>query len=171
MLDNGTFWLSETPGKPGLGWDAACNRVCTWGKFRDKKSDFEFFVFNTHFDHRGTKARKESSILILENILKISENHSVPVVLTGDFNLSPENDALLPVKKELNDAYDVSESGRQGPAGTYSNFDINHPLDRRIDYIFVNDKFSVKKYTVIDDKSDNRYPSDHLPVIAVVSGK
>lgn len=29
LVENGQFWLSETPEKPGLGRDAAYNRICT----------------------------------------------------------------------------------------------------------------------------------------------
>src|SRR5690606_7272962 len=33
LLNTGTFWLSETPEEPSKGWDAAFNRVVTWGQF------------------------------------------------------------------------------------------------------------------------------------------
>lgn len=56
LVDHGDFWLSETPDRPGLGWDAVCNRICTWGKFRHKPSGREFLFFNLHMDHVGTTA-------------------------------------------------------------------------------------------------------------------
>src|SRR5699024_2993427 len=31
-----TMWLSSTPGKPSVGWDAALPRIVTWGEFRSK---------------------------------------------------------------------------------------------------------------------------------------
>ncbi|MDO5749450.1 MAG: endonuclease/exonuclease/phosphatase family protein, partial [Planctomycetia bacterium] len=56
LLDSGTFWLSETPEKPSKGWDAACFRTATWGKFKCKKTGKEFVYCNTHLDHVGTAA-------------------------------------------------------------------------------------------------------------------
>ncbi|MDZ7689932.1 MAG: endonuclease/exonuclease/phosphatase family protein [Balneolaceae bacterium] len=83
-----TIWLSETPGQMSTGWDAALPRIMTWGKFRDRSTGSELYVFNTHFDHRGEQARAESAKLILEIIDKIAGN--APVVLTGDFNAQPD---------------------------------------------------------------------------------
>src|SRR5690606_5842166 len=84
LLDHDTFWLSETPEKPSKGWDAALNRICTWGKFRDRLSGEEFFHFNLHMDHMGQEARKNSSLLIVEKIREIAGD--APVILSGDFN-------------------------------------------------------------------------------------
>ena len=57
-IKDGMFWLSETPDKPGFGWDAVCNRTVTWIKLKDKITKKTFYVFDTHFDHRGNKAGK-----------------------------------------------------------------------------------------------------------------
>ena len=46
LLDHGDFWLSETPDKPGMGWDAVCIRICTWGKFAVKKAEQQHGLFN-----------------------------------------------------------------------------------------------------------------------------
>jgi len=70
-INSDNFWLSETPEIPGsLGWDAACVRIVTWGQFRDLKTGKSLFVFNTHFDHLGKKARIESAHL-LRNLANI----------------------------------------------------------------------------------------------------
>src|SRR5690606_11569892 len=62
LLASGDFWLSETPDKPGLGWDATCcNRICSWVYLQDKKTKKKFYFFNVHFDHQGKIARRESS--------------------------------------------------------------------------------------------------------------
>ena len=68
LLDNGDFWLSETPDRPGLGWDAACTRICSWGRFLLKGTNLEFFYFNLHMDHVGTIARREGAKLVVKNI-------------------------------------------------------------------------------------------------------
>jgi endonuclease/exonuclease/phosphatase family metal-dependent hydrolase len=163
IVKQGTFWLSETPGKPGLGWDAACNRVCTWAIFETDKKDRKFMVLNTHFDHMGTKARAESAKLILKKIKELN-TESLPTILTGDFNLTPDQAPITLLSKELKDSQSVSKKPPYGPAGTFNGFDFNSPLKDRIDYIFVNDKVEVKRYAVLSDSKDLRYPSDHLPV-------
>ena len=57
VIDSGTFWLSKTPEKPSLGWDAACKRICTWVHLNDKESGEEYVHMNSHFDHIGIAAR------------------------------------------------------------------------------------------------------------------
>ena len=94
LLDHGNFWLSETPEKPALGWDAACIRICTWGKFRDRKSRKTFFFFNLHMDHVGVVARREGAKLVVERIRQLAGRK--PVVLTGDFNVD-QNDEIYTI--------------------------------------------------------------------------
>ena len=73
LIKSGDFWFSETPDKPGKGWDATCcNRICTWVYLEDLKTKKQFYTFNVHFDHQGVMARKESSKLILQKIKQIA---------------------------------------------------------------------------------------------------
>ena len=162
-LKSGWFWLSQTPEKPGLGWDAACNRTCTWLLLETDKKDRRFMVFNTHFDHMGVKARTESAKLILKKIKELNPTN-LPVILTGDFNLTPEQEPIAIITKELNDSRSVSAEAPYGPTGTFNGFKFDSPLKERIDYIFVNNLVEVKQYGVLTDSKDLRYPSDHLPV-------
>ena len=86
LLKTETFWLSPEPDKPGSkGWDAAYPRIVTWARFRDLVSGRTFFHFNTHFDHRGERARVESASLILRKVGEIARDQ--PFLLTGDFNV------------------------------------------------------------------------------------
>ena len=103
LLDSGTFWLSETPDQVSRGWDAALPRITTWVKLRDKATKRKFFYFNTHFDHRGKTARVESSKLIVEKIREIAGKKAM-VVLTGDFNIESENEALQPLYDNMSAA-------------------------------------------------------------------
>lgn len=135
-LESGTFWLSPTPDNPGLGWDAACNRTCTWLKLKDKQSKQTFYFFNTHLDHRGNNARIESTKLILKFMNEINKD-GLPVILTGDFNSTRENEPIQNILKELNDSRIVSETDPYGPEGTSGGFDVKIK-SRIIDYIFVN---------------------------------
>ena len=96
-LQTKTFWLSETPEVPGSkSWDAAITRIVTWIKFRDKKTKKIFFAFNTHFDHIGKIARRESAKLLLQKIKEIAGN--TPAVITGDFNAEPADEPVQVIK-------------------------------------------------------------------------
>lgn len=171
LLEENTFWLSETPEKPSKGWDAAYNRVCTYGLFQNKKTKKKLWVFNTHFDHVGDVARAESSKLILEKIRKINKGN-LPVVLTGDFNLEAETLPLQLIKKELDDAQKVCTGIVFGPEGTFNAFEFNKPVTTRIDYIFINrNTMEVTKFATLSDSKDCRYPSDHLPIYAEMNFK
>lgn len=169
LLENGQFWLSETPDIPSKGWDAALPRICSWGKFKRNDNGKEFFLFNTHFDHIGQTARAESALLIHKKIVELSGNADIPVILTGDFNLTPETVPVKLMKQKMHDAFDVTLTPPYGPVGTFNGFRRNHPLDNRIDYIFVNDHVKVHRYGALTDAWENRWPSDHLPVLVTVS--
>lgn len=172
LIENGTFWLSETPGVPSKGWDAALNRIVTWGRFQSKVTGKQFLVFNTHFDHVGVEARKNSALLIEKKIREMTRNKNLPVILTGDFNLTPETEPIVLLKKYMKDSFEVTEEPPYGPVGTFNGFKIDADLSsRRIDYIFVYGGIDVLKYAALSDFKDNRFPSDHLPVFAKVQLK
>ena len=167
IIESATFWLSQTPDKVSMGWDAVCNRVCTYALFEDTVTKTKFWVFNTHFDHVGKVARYESSQLIIKKIKELNtENY--PVALMGDFNLEEDNESIQFILKYLQDSKAVSKSGAFGPSGTFNAFEFHKPVTRRIDYIFVNESVTVNKYAVLSDSRDCKYPSDHLPVYVEV---
>ena len=164
LLKNSTFWLSETPDTISVGWDAALERICTYGLFKDRITKIFFWVFNTHFDHIGVVAREKSSELILKRINKINRQ-SLPVILMGDFNSIPNSPPVKEIKTELSDALQISLEKLQGPRGTFNGFNEDLPIEKRIDYIFTND-LKVISYTHINDRlNNNRHISDHLPVM------
>ncbi|MGV3459496.1 MAG: endonuclease/exonuclease/phosphatase family protein [Flavobacterium sp.] len=162
VLQQNTFWLSPTPGKVSKGWDAAYNRIFTYGLFEDVKSKKKVWVFNTHFDHVGDTARMESAKLIISKIHEINiENY--PVILTGDFNLEHNSESISFISSQLNDSQKVADM-TFGPAGTFNAFEFTKPVTKRIDYIFTSQKIRVKKYAVLSNSDHCHYPSDHLPV-------
>jgi endonuclease/exonuclease/phosphatase family metal-dependent hydrolase len=167
LLESGDFWLSETPDIPGKGWDATCcNRICSWAKFKDANTKKEFYVFNVHFDHQGVVARRESGKLMVQKIREIAGK--VPVIFTGDLNSTPETEQVQTIQTVLNDSYSATVMPPYGPTGTFNGFRFDAQLNNRIDYIFVSKSFKVMKYAVLTDAKDQRYPSDHLPVVADV---
>ena len=165
LLQQKTFWLSETPDKISKGWDAALNRICTYALFKNKKTKQIFWVFNTHFDHIGESARTNSIQLILTKIKSLNTKN-YPVFFMGDFNSEPSEQRIINLKKEMIDSKDVSEEKSFGPTGTFNAFKHNDAVTKRIDYIFLskNNILKVKKYAVLSDSKDLKYPSDHLPV-------
>ena len=177
LLDHGTFWLSQTPEIPGSrGWDAHCNRVVTWGKFKDRKTQQVFYHFNTHFDHAGKTARVESAKLLWKKVKQIAGEF--PVVVTGDFNVyeSSQPYALLTGKEkigdersDLKDARYISKLDHKGPTSTFSNWKAVRAPETKIDYIFVRNRVEVLSHEVLNDRFDGYYPSDHLPVLAEIS--
>ena len=167
VLNHSTFWLSETPDTISVGWDAALERICTYGLFKDRQTAEEFWVFNTHFDHMGAKAREQSSGLILKMINKINLR-SLPIILMGDFNSIPDSPPVNKIKTDLSDALHISLKELQGPRGTFNGFNADLPIEKRIDYIFTGN-FKVLSYIHINDRlNNNRHISDHLPVMVKI---
>lgn len=164
LLEDGTFWLSETPENPSVGWDASMERICTYGYFKYKKGGDKIWVFNTHFDHRGHEARKESAKLIIQKIEELATSGE-PVLLSGDFNLAPETEAIQMLSKKFQDSYTHSGIAPLGPSGTFSGFDVNRENTHRIDYIFANDEVEIKKTAILSHWIDRHFNSDHFPVI------
>ena len=164
VLRKGTFWLSATPGKISKGWDAAFPRICTYAKFKTIDTGKEFWVFNTHFDHIGEKARKKSSRLITSKIQELN-TEGLPVILTGDFNLEPETKEIAFLSKKFHDSK-TSSNLTFGPEGTFNGYHFMKPVTQRIDYIFTSKgDFDILKYAVLSDSKNMKYPSDHFPVM------
>lgn len=169
LIEHSTFWLSETPDKVSKGWDAALERICSYGLFEDFKTKKKFYVFNTHFDHIGEQARANSAQLIIEKINAINTK-KYPIILTGDFNSEPNTKTYLYLTSQLNDARNVSKNKPFGPEGTFNNFEFNKPVTKLIDFIFTSkNNIEVLKFAVLSDSKNCKYPSDHLPVYAEIS--
>ncbi len=170
LLDENNFWLSETPHKAGsLGWDAACVRIVTWGAFTDKQSGRRLFLFNTHFDHIGQIARKESVRLLKQMVRDIARNNAV--VITGDFNFTPASDLYHQLTEPdtadmvLLDSRIGAPNGSEGPEWSFHGFG-KAPERLMLDYIFVSKHFGVNRHFILQSIAVDPYPSDHLPVIA-----
>ncbi|WP_348825420.1 endonuclease/exonuclease/phosphatase family protein [Flavobacterium aestuarii] len=172
IIESGTFWLSETPESISIGWDAACNRVCTYALLKNKQTNKLIWVFNTHLDHVGEQARTKGLELIASKIEKLNSN-KYPVILMGDFNSEPETDRIIALKNKMNDARMISKEKPFGPYGTFNNFKYNEATTLLIDYIFLSkgDAVAVNKYAVLSDAKDLKYPSDHFPVLVEINLK
>lgn len=167
LLGKGDFWLSETPDRPSFGWDAkCCHRIVSWARLRDRSSARVLFVFSAHFDHEGELARRASADLVLRKIAEIARGE--PAICVGDFNSTPDTVQIQAMSKAMGDAYRVSKAAPYGPAATFNGFHFDKAATERIDYIFVDRHFDVLKYAALSDSLEQRYPSDHFPVVARV---
>ena len=161
IIEESTFWLSNTPEKVSVGWDAALPRICTYALFEHQESKRQYWHFNTHFDHMGVKARAESAKLIVSKIKALVDGGDA-VVLSGDFNAEPQQEPILVLKNNYQDPADTIEL--KGPTGTFNGFDLDAPLDRRIDYIFYKSVKPIEYQHLATKRSNKRWISDHLPV-------
>lgn len=173
VLEWKTFWLSLTPEVPGSkGWDAAITRLVTWAKFRDRKTKKTFFAFNTHFDHMGKVARRESAKLLLQKVESIAGK--TPSIITGDFNAKPDDEPIRVITDDANplqltDSKDISQTPHYGPTSTFNSFGPKETGDQPIDYIFLKGNgWKVKKHAALSQTWGGRFASDHFAVIAVV---
>jgi len=171
LLQHGTFWLSPTDTEsPNRGWDAALPRICTWAVFRDRENEKEFIFMNTHFDHMGVQARRESAKLILEKAMEFAKGF--PIILTGDFNVDEKNEAYFTLSKSgvVEDARDRAVLVYE-PNSSFNGWGKSIRPKGRIDHIFITKVFRPLKYGVLTDTYRGKFPSDHFPVMAKLSWK
>ena len=150
-LDSGHFWLSERSDRPTVGWDAALPRICTWGRFLDRRTGRRFWFFNLHMDHIGKKAREKSAELVVEKIRSFCAPDE-SVILTGDFNVD-QHDTIYTTFTDsgvLADSYETAAK-RFAPNGTFNDFHVDRLTDSRIDHVFVSPSFRVVRYGVLTD--------------------
>ncbi len=168
LLDSGTFWLSETPEIPGKkGWDAACNRVVSWAKLREKSSGRVLVYANTHFDHVSEKARGESSKLILK--FKEEKAKDLPFIITGDFNSVDTDAAYTTIVSGLRDARKAARTARGGVRTWPAETPVK-PGEHVIDYIFLTDEFTVETFDIhTAPPQSGPLPSDHYAVDALLT--
>ena len=173
LLESKTFWLSETPEVPGSkSWDAAITRIVTWCRFREKASRKIFFAFNTHFDHIGVVARRESAKLLKQRVKEIAGN--TPVIIMGDFNSKPMDEPIrvLVDKSDpagFTDTKEVSITPHYGPEGSFNGFRAREVDDYPIDYIFLLGKWKVLQHANISQTWGGRFASDHYALFVRLS--
>jgi endonuclease/exonuclease/phosphatase family metal-dependent hydrolase len=171
-VDSGYFWLSETPDVAGSkGWDGACERIASWAKLIDTKSGKEYFALNTHLDHVGVIARRESITLLINKINELKGD--AQVVVTGDFNSSPDDDVIkhitdTSIEGHLTDSRSISPIV-YGPAWSWHDFgELKYEERPLIDYVFVSDGLKVLRYGVLAETENGEFLSDHAPVLVTI---
>ena len=163
LLKWGTFWLSETPEKPSMGWDAACKRTATWALMKCKKTGKKFYYVNTHLDHKGTEAQKNGLKLIVDRIDDINPE-GYPMILTGDFNIAPDNPNLVELDSKMQSVRKVAE--KTDNHDTFNGWGKGKGV---IDYIYASGFSAYPEYqTVTKRYADRKFVSDHYPICAVL---
>lgn len=162
LLESNTFWLSETPEKLSMGWDATHYRICTYAILKNKKTDETFAFFNTHFENGEAKAKLESMKLVSSKIIELG----YPTIFSGDFNSEEDSDTYSKAMEVFDNAKYSAINTMQ--AITYNAYGKEE--DQKIfDHCFVTkENFSIKEYKVILEKNGNAFYSDHYPLLITI---
>lgn len=167
-LEYDHFWLSDTPDVIGSStWGHSNRRMVTWVRFLDRSTEKQFYLFNTHFDHRNQAAREKAALLIRDRIKAL--NTSLPVILTGDFNaVAGKNKTYEILVKDdfLSDTWEKAESHRGEVVNTFHGFRGKRAGEIRIDWILTQGKVKTDAVEIVTFEKDGQYPSDHFPVVA-----
>jgi endonuclease/exonuclease/phosphatase family metal-dependent hydrolase len=179
LKSEGTFWYSDTPDVPGsIGWGNSITRICTWARLFDRITEREFYLFNTHLDHRSQLSRERSVLYLSKRIH--SREHPEPVILTGDLNAGEDNPAIRyllgkdplikinpggePNPVPLIDSFRIARPGAE-EVGTFNSF-RGISDGEKIDFVFTTDSFEIIDADIVRTHFEGHYPSDHFPVIA-----
>jgi endonuclease/exonuclease/phosphatase family metal-dependent hydrolase len=168
--DHGTFWLSETPDTPGSrSWDSSLPRIATFVRLVDRTDGSGIYVFNTHLDHRGERARAEGARVIAGRIAA-RKRPADPVIVLGDFNDGPGSAAIRALRdRGLVDAWRAANPAA-AESGTFNGWK-DKVAGERIDFILASPELAVVSATIDDRRPHGRWPSDHLPVRATFRRK
>jgi len=167
LVESGNFWLSENPEQAGsMSWDVSLPRMVTWGLFEVKASGKRFYLYNTHFPHRGQDgpARVQCARVIQGWMSKLPKD--VPFVLIGDFNTDVGSEPYKEIASGLTDAWGTAAS-KSGPNGTFNGFK-GTTTGARIDWILFRGFARAAQVETVTKNEEGRYPSDHFPVFAVL---
>jgi endonuclease/exonuclease/phosphatase family metal-dependent hydrolase len=170
-LESGHFWLSDTPEVPGSrSWGNRSIRMATWVRFRDKRTGGELAVVNTHLDNASENARVRGAKLIRDRIAAFPAG--LPVLLTGDFNAAAGNSAAYTTLVDgagLTDTWAAAAEHRGAPYGTFHGYHPLVPDGARIDWMLARGKVTVAAAGINTFARDGQYPSDHLPIQALLT--
>jgi endonuclease/exonuclease/phosphatase family metal-dependent hydrolase len=169
LLDQGRFWLSDTPEVPGsMTWGNRFPRIVTWARLADRRSAATFYVFNTHWDHESAPARERSAALMLQRIAARAAPAD-PVLLLGDFNTGPADPAFTRLlSAPLVETFRAANpSAPADQIGTYHAFRGGR-RGAKIDAVLASPRWRVLEAAIVTTSAFGRYPSDHFPVTTVL---
>jgi endonuclease/exonuclease/phosphatase family metal-dependent hydrolase len=164
------YWLSDTPEVIGSQtWGGCCPRMVTWVRFRDLRTDEEFYALNTHLEAFSADARERSALLIRDRLADFDPD--LPVVVTGDFNEAAGTGSTayntLVSDGPFIDTWETAEQ-RGELFGTFHGFGMLVPGGNRIDWILTTPDVQTTTAAINTHERDGQFPSDHLPVEATL---
>jgi endonuclease/exonuclease/phosphatase family metal-dependent hydrolase len=174
VAEAGTFWFSDTPTVPGSkSWGNNITRIATWARFVDRDGR-GFYHFNLHLDHESQPSREQSTALLRKRLDARSLARE-PVIVTGDFNVGEKNPALATLvgrftpdaPAPLVDTFRVLHPDEIS-VGTFTAFKFGSVTGDKIDYVLVQPDTEVLSASIVRTSRNERYPSDHFPVVAKV---
>jgi endonuclease/exonuclease/phosphatase family metal-dependent hydrolase len=171
--EGGTFWLSPTPEVSSKGWDAAYPRIVTWARLQLRGTKQVVLAVNTHWDHIGLVARRQSAAQMLKWIEK-NARRCEAVLVFGDFNSEMSSEQMQVMTQgppALRDARAATKSPPFGPGGTFNGFTTAPLAADAIDHVLVGVGVEVERYAVFSQVIEGRVPSDHFPVVVDLSIK
>lgn len=164
MLECGTWWLSETPDIPSVGWDAKYPRTATWALLKDLRCGREFYLVNTHLDHRGVLARRYGLAMVMDLIRQM--NSDTPLILMGDFNVEPGDECLSDVEARMCNARSSAKVTEDTPSFNGFKESEGH---KTIDYIYYKGFSGAESFKVLNQPFDGKpFISDHYPIVATI---
>ena len=164
-IDGGYFWLSKTPDKPSFYEGAGCRRICVWIILLDKITNKNVVFCVTHLDNLSEDARIYGANLILEKLSKYYKTY--PFVLMGDFNSITTDTVYKNMSNIFSEVKVVTNFNPKGTFTSDADFLVNSNAEElEIDFIFINNLFSVKNVDILRDNFNGKYISDHFPVVA-----
>ena len=104
---------------------------------------------------------------MIEKIKSIAGNN--PAVFTGDLNGGRNSDCYIYIANAgiIKDSHDLTEFPYENNA-SFNSFRTPRGMEV-IDHIFVTKQFKVKKWGILTDTYFGKYPSDHFPVMSIIS--
>lgn len=153
-----TYWLGPDMYNPSRFEGTYFNRIFTTAILLDKKTNKKFQVISTHFDDRFPDVRKKQGKIIAE----YAKTQQGPLILMGDFNSEPTENAYKNIKKVL---LDVGEEFNE-TSKTWHSYNKYPP--ERIDFIFRSKDIKVKSFQLVKDHYEGLPPSDHYPIESVI---
>jgi endonuclease/exonuclease/phosphatase family metal-dependent hydrolase len=167
------FWLSDTPSTIGsITWGHKYIRMVTWVRLRDRSTQREFYVWNTHFDHQIEDARQKAAALLRERISAVPP--TLPLLLLGDFNCNAGKSVsyeTLTKGAGLTDTWTAATHRDNERLNSFHNYETPIEHEERIDWILARNPTTVTQAGIVTYHEGTQYPSDHFPVFAVVTFK
>ncbi len=159
--------LSDTPDVAGsTGWGNTIPRIAVIAQLRDLETDARFTFVNTHFDAFSARARRRSAAWLHD----LAAARTRPLLFTADVNAHVRSSELEAMFADggLVDTWSFAPARRTAEWGSFNNYRRPKPGARRIDAILASPDVGVRAVGIDPRPTGTQWPSDHLPIQAVV---